>query len=108
MDTSFIDKCISGDALLDEVDDYIDFWHEDSTFESVELYEYLGMTWSEYSLWMTTPSALNSIVNARRNGHSLENAPVSDMQALVTRAASPEEAQHVMDWLDRLGKLNKA
>jgi len=107
MDISFIHRCISGDAFLDEVDDYVDAWHGDSALESVELYEYLGMTWQEYSLWITNPNILGLIVDARKKGLSLENAPTSDVHALAARASSKEEAKRVMSWLKRIGKLDE-
>ncbi len=104
MKISFIDKCISGDAFLDEVDDYVDAWHDNSSSEDVELYEYLGMTWQEYSLWITNPNILGLIVDARRKGQSLENAPTQEIQ-LAARASSQKEAQRVMNWLKRIGKI---
>lgn len=107
MSTPFIAKCISGDVFLDEIDDYVDAWHDDSS-STMELYEYLGMTQSEYSLWMTTPSILGLIVNARRNGHSLEDLPMVEIQALAARAGSEGEAQHVMNWLKSIGKLDES
>jgi len=107
MDTSFIDKCINGDSLLDEVDDYVDAWHDD-TSDNAELYQYLGMTWQEYSLWVTNPNILGEIVDARRKGLSLENAPPNEIQALAARASSKEEAQRVMSWLKKIGKLDEA
>jgi hypothetical protein len=106
MNTSFIDRCISGDAFLDEVDDYIDEWHDNSTSEDVELYEYLGMTLLEYSLWITNPNIIGLIVDARRKGLNLKNMPVA-IHALAARAASKEEAQRVMNWLKNTGKLDE-
>jgi hypothetical protein len=106
MNTSFIDRCISGDAFLDEVDDYIDEWHDNSTSEDVELYEYLGMTLLEYSLWITNPNIIGLIVDARRKGLNLKNMPV-EIHALAARAASKEEAQRVMNWLKNTGKLDE-
>lgn len=37
---SFIEKCLSGQALLDEVDFYIDQWHNGNS--DVPLHTYLG------------------------------------------------------------------
>jgi hypothetical protein len=106
MDMTFIDKCISGDAFLDEVDDYIDAWHDTDIPEDIELHEYLGMTWKEYSLWVTNPSILGVIVDARRKDSSLEDLPSQEVKALAARASSQEEAQRVMNWLKKLGKSN--
>lgn len=106
MDMTFIDKCISGDAFLDEVDDYIDAWHDTDIPEDIELHEYLGMTWKEYSLWVTNPSILGVIVDVRRKDSSLEDLPSQEVKALAARASSQEEAQRVMNWLKNLGKSN--
>lgn len=66
MDKSFIEKCINGNASLDEIDDYIDAWHDSDSDMELELHEYLGMTWKEYSIWAIKPSLLAEIVNARK------------------------------------------
>lgn len=108
MNISFVDRCIDGDAFLDEVDDYVDAWHEDTTSEDIELYEYLGMTWQEYSLWVTNPNILGLIVDARRKGLTLESTPSQEIQALAARADSKEEAQRVMSWLEKIGKLDES
>jgi len=108
MNTSFIERCISGDAFLDEIDDYVDVWHDDNTSDNIELCEYLGMTWQEYSLWVTNPNILGLIVDTRRKGQTLENAPIQEIKAsLAARASSKEEAQRVMNWLQRIGKLDE-
>jgi len=66
MNNSFIEKCINGDASLDEIDDYIDAWHDSDSDSELELHEYLGMTWKEYSIWAIKPSSLAEIVNTRK------------------------------------------
>lgn len=80
---SFFDKYSTGDALPDEIDDYIDAWHNQSD-TSQQLHEYLGLTWEEYSVWVHDPLALPFILQARRQGRSLrtimENR-VSEAQA---------------------------
>jgi hypothetical protein len=50
MSNSFIEKCINGDASLDEIDNYIDEWHDSDSDINLELHEFLGMSWEEYSL----------------------------------------------------------
>ena len=66
MNNSFIEKCINGDASLDEIDDYINEWHDSDLSNGIELHEYLGMTWKEYSIWAIKPSFLAEIVNSRK------------------------------------------
>jgi len=72
MHKTFIDKCLDGDALLDEIDDHIDAWHDESTSDEIELHTYLGMTWEEYSLWVDNSAILGSIINAKRK--NIKNA----------------------------------
>ena len=54
--SNFINDVINADAILDEIDDYIEKWHDSDTDCSV--FEYLGMTEEEYFLWVE-----NSILN---------------------------------------------
>lgn len=68
----FIDKCLSGNALIDEIEDYVDAWHDGKEGQRQELHEYLGMTWDEYSVWGTKPSVLPYIIASRKNGTSLQ------------------------------------
>ncbi|MDR2615756.1 MAG: hypothetical protein LBC28_04160 [Oscillospiraceae bacterium] len=46
---NFIDACMSGEAFLDDIDDYVDYWHENNTGGSLQ--DFLGMTESEYAAW---------------------------------------------------------
>ncbi|GEM_PF-563888 len=71
MEISFIDKCITGESLPAEIDDYVDLWHDGKAGHHLELYEFLGMTWDEYSLWAARPSILPAIITARKKGNSL-------------------------------------
>ncbi|MGD9616614.1 MAG: hypothetical protein AB7H90_19995 [Alphaproteobacteria bacterium] len=69
---NFVDLCLAGEASVEEIDDFIDAWHDASTGK--ELHDYLGMTRDEYSLWLRAPDALPCILNARRNGEKLTQA----------------------------------
>ena len=48
----FVDLCLGGDVPEDEIDDFVEKWHEDEN-TTQELHEYLGMSWEEYSAWAT-------------------------------------------------------
>lgn len=64
-DKSFIELAVIGDADLDEIDDFVGRWHDsDST---MSLHEYLGVSFEDYSLWVSDPGALRSIVERRRS-----------------------------------------
>jgi hypothetical protein len=64
-ETTFVEKCLSGEAVADEIDDYIDQWHEECG--TGELYEFLGFTQEEYALWVDRPEALGQILDARKH-----------------------------------------
>ena len=100
---SFIDLCLNGDVLEDEVDDFVDSWHEDDENEA-ELHEFLGMTWDEYSIWATTPSILPFILSARKRGTTLDTELNQERLALAARAETAEEAKKMQAWLKLIGK----
>ena len=61
--SGFIEMCLSGDALPDEIDDFVDKWHESDS--SLPIHEYLGMTRDEYLSWVKDPHVLHRILDAR-------------------------------------------
>lgn len=65
MEKTFIDKCINGEALPGEIDDYIDKWHDGIDINR-SLYQFLGMTPADYNAWITTPSLLLDIIEYRK------------------------------------------
>ena len=48
--SNFIFDCINGDALMTDVDDYIDKWHEGQV--GGDLHDFLGMSKKEYALFV--------------------------------------------------------
>nr|VFJ68209.1 MAG: hypothetical protein BECKFW1821B_GA0114236_11417 [Candidatus Kentron sp. FW] len=66
---NFIEKCLSGDARVEQ-------WYEGGG--RLPLNEYLEMTETEYSLWVTNPETLSNVIdNNHRNGTSNDTAPSS-------------------------------
>ena len=102
---SFIEDCLKGDALMDEIDEYVDRWSNGDDGLGQELHEYLGMNWSEYQAWGTRPSILSVILRARRNNVSLDRELNQERLALAARAESKEEADRLTAWLKRIGKI---
>jgi len=102
---TFMDACLAGDALYEEIDDYFVEWHNSDSDETV--YEFLGMTEEEYGLWVENDSVLKSIFYARRNGISIMDFIQKDNgQSLAARASSREEAEFVQKWLIRTGRVS--
>lgn len=61
--SNFIQACINGDALLTDIDNYIEEWHKgDST---IPLHEFLGMSKEEYSFFVQDESNLAKIIANR-------------------------------------------
>ncbi len=61
---NFIELCLQGKTLLEDIDDYIDSWHESDS--SKPLHDFLGMTLKEYSLWVSDHDLLTNIINAHK------------------------------------------
>lgn len=105
--TTFVDACLRGEAFTQDVDDWVDTWH-DAEFEDPKpsLDEFLGFSSSEGALWVEKPEALSMIVAAHKLG-----VPVGDLlvgqssYALAARSASPEDADSVLRWLVAHGRI---
>ena len=94
----FIDAVIIGDALIDEIDDYIDVWHNEDS--KLEIYEFLGMTQREYRLWVEDESFLKEIIKCHVNGSDIEDIitnPYYSQQKMIARAKNAEEAKAAYD-----------
>lgn len=61
---NFIESCLRGDSLPEDIDDYIDQWHEGDSEES--LYDFLGMRRDEYAAWVEQPDVLPFIITAHK------------------------------------------
>lgn len=46
---SFINDCLNAEATLEDLNDYIDYWHENDTGDTLQ--EFLGLTDKEYEQW---------------------------------------------------------
>jgi hypothetical protein len=102
---AFIDLCLEGKVPLDDIDNFIDQWHE--TPEGFELHDYLGMTQEEYSLWLRVPDALPYIITARHEAKSLADVVASGYQDLRFAAQPSDKAKIVrlQKWLKAKGEV---
>lgn len=97
---SFVELCLKGDLLIEEIDDCVEDWHEGRAGADQELYEFLGMTRDEYAEWVRHPSILTYILAARQNRVTLAEELERDRYALAARAGTDFEARRIADWLD--------
>jgi hypothetical protein len=103
---TFVDKCLSGEALLDDIDDYIDRWHEGDGDPDASLSSYLGFTDEEYKLWAEKPNTLAFILNARKKGVPLTKAEdyVRSYQ-IAARGLSGQDIEELTQWLKQTGRI---
>ncbi|WEK30780.1 MAG: hypothetical protein P0Y58_00905 [Candidatus Pseudomonas phytovorans] len=102
---SFVELCLEGSVLEEEIERFVEDWHEGRQGLDMELHEYLGMSWEEYQLWATTPSVLPFVLTARKRGITLDQELAQDRHAMAARAGSIAEATKVEAWLRSVGKI---
>jgi hypothetical protein len=102
---NFVSAALSGRASVDDLDDYIDEWHDSDA--TLSLHEFLGMTWDEYRTCTERPEALRYILAARKHGRPFaeELLATKSKYALAARAESDEQAKGVYDWLVKTGRI---
>ena len=107
VDMTFVEKCLAGEALADDVDDYVDLWHEGMGNPNASLAQFLGFTEIEYRLWAEKPQLLPFILNSRRGGVSLDNASNYDEPYRQTARDLPaEDAEELSRWLRKIGEIS--
>ncbi|MFC5668189.1 hypothetical protein ACFP3U_35150 [Kitasatospora misakiensis] len=103
---SFVEAALSGRASLDDLDDFVDAWHDGDS--DLPLHEYLGMTWDEYRTCTERPESLRYILADRKHDRPFAEevlaASHSDY-ALAARAESEEQAKGVYEWLVTTGRI---
>lgn len=77
---SFIDDILTGKAKPEDIDDYIEDWHELLEEGSQSIYDFLGMTWEEYN--ELSESGESGIMRAvRRRAHERMEEIFADLEA---------------------------
>jgi hypothetical protein len=96
--SNFIDLCLRGEVLLEEIDDWVDEWHD--TPQDRKLHEYLGMNWAEYSSWVNMPQILPFIITAHKEGRDFSDL-LEELQSLpmAARADTKLKAKKLFNWL---------
>lgn len=101
---TFVELCLKGEALEEEIDQFVEAWHEGRQCADLALHEYLGMRWEEYQVWSTTPSVLPFVLAAHKFGTSLEDQLPRDKFAVAAQTRSLSEAASVQARQSSLGK----
>ena len=70
-ENKFVDLCVMGQHHIEDIDDFIDEWHEGEGDE--DLHEFLGMSWEEYALWVSNPYVLPYIIKARKENKRIQD-----------------------------------
>lgn len=98
--SDFITDCINGDALLTEIDDYVDRWHGSKS--TLPLHEFLGMTKKEYALFVESDKYLAYIVTARKEGRNIAEIIRSQL-SVAARSDSQAKTARIERWLKDQG-----
>jgi hypothetical protein len=98
--SNFILNCINGDALLSEIDDYIDLWHDSDT--EMSLHKFLGMTKEEYALYVEDEQYLATIVTARREKSNIKLI-IESQVAMAARSDDQAKSERLQRWLKNEG-----
>ena len=100
--SNFIDRCLSGEVLLEDIDDFVAEWHMSDV--GAPIHDYLGMTQEEYFLWVEDPKVLPDIVNSRHYA-----VPIADLAAMhntVSMAARSDDGgnpRDLIEWIEHSG-----
>lgn len=91
--TPFVEACLAGEASVDELDKYIEWWHTHDTGN--ELHEFLGISLEDYGCWVKTDdvSFFQTILDERKNQKTVDE--------LVAHAVSrTQEGNSVRETVD--------
>lgn len=98
--SNFIIDCLNGDALISEIDDYVDRWHEESNNSSLQ--DFLGMSKKEYSLYLESDEYLPFIIRAHKEGRPIATI-MSESFSLAARSENVAKSKKIISWLKREG-----
>lgn len=99
--SNFIQDCINGDALLSEIDNYIEKWHNSKSADE-PLHTFLGMKKKEYALYLEDDVYLASIITAHKEGVNIESI-ISSQLAMAARSDNQAKSFRLERWLKNEG-----
>ncbi len=101
-DKSFIDECLYGVGDIEDIYDYIQYWHTHQMDKSLE--EFLGLTDYEYNAWIKNDdNILREILRCRKDNIPFETYRyLSDDEKLAAHSYSimtEEDYEAAVDYL---------
>ena len=99
----FLDLYRDGTVSAQQIEDFIEAWHNSDNAERCPLAEFLGMTEDEYTVWMASRKALPAIIAARQQGRPLVELAAEHLAELQRAgSAANRSAIHVLThWLGK-------
>lgn len=95
--SNFIKDCIAGEALLSEIDNYIEKWHKSTSTEE-PIHTFLGMKKKEYALFVEDEVYLASIITAHKEGVDIESI-INNQLAMAARSDNQAKSIRLERWL---------
>lgn len=95
--SNFIQKCLIGEALSSDIDDYIDMWHEGDSV--LELHEYLGMSKKEYAMFVDDEDYLPLIITSHKKEIPIEEIFDRIDMPIAARAKNDAKSESIKKWL---------
>ena len=105
---NFIELCLTGNALVDEVDDFVDRWHDSPG--KLSLRDFLGMSEIEFSLWVNDPDVLPYVILSRREQRPFAQVVNDNYYGNARLAARSDQGKKIRilkDWLETHGYLTQ-
>jgi len=94
---TFLSLCLAGQALHQDIDDFVDAWHDSEDPRTLQ--EYLGFNNHEYSCWVKDAQCLKDIIfsHYKGEGHSELERPEIEY-SLAARCNNKEKYQEFLTW----------
>ena len=103
-EAKFADLCLKGEARANEIDDFVDRWHESAV--AIPLDEFLGLTHDEYALWVERPDSLTFLLDARKHVPPFGGFPsAAEAYRSAARSFSPTNVEELLAWQRHSGRI---
>ncbi|MCL2087466.1 MAG: hypothetical protein FWH05_07755 [Oscillospiraceae bacterium] len=88
---NFIYDCLNAEATIRDLNDYIEYWHNNETTNTLQ--EFLGLTDYEYEQWgKSSDSIFRDILSCRQNGNDFESYEIlSENERIAARSYNQEK-----------------